>query len=138
MLVYQVVQPFSYQISGDNLNNAIKNFVKYHRDLNLTSIIIADQNRHIEAKFNYMFSEGKNKVQIKRYPYYGPVNMGPPFFQWYETLPGATGIPITPAMPITTTPSFLFSPTIPYTPVPILTDPYIPTIIEFKTVETKD
>ena len=141
MLTFQVVQPFSYAISGDSLNNAIKNFVKINRGLNLTNLIIQDQSRYIDARFKYFFEDGRNKIGINTYPYLGPVTVGPSFMTWYDTLPGASGIPLTPSFPQSEksvikayTPgvstSFLFSPATPYTPVPVLTDPFIPTIIE--------
>lgn len=132
MFVYQVVQPFSYQISGDSLKSAIKSFVKTHRDLNLASIIIADQNKHIEARFKYFLEDGRNKIGINTYPYTQPIVIGPPFYTWYDSLPGATGIPITPSMPASPfSTSFLFN-TLPYTPVPVLTESWTPTVIEFK------
>ncbi len=130
MFVYQVVQPFSYQISGDSLKSAIKSFVKTHRDLNLASIIINDQNQHVEARFKYFLEDGRNKIGINTFPYLGAITNGPPFYTWYDSLPGASGIPLTPSMPTST--SFLFSPSVPYTPVPILTtESWLPTIIEF-------
>ena len=47
MQLYQVVYPFSYSISADSFNNAIKNFAKLHYDMNLNHVIITDQNKHI-------------------------------------------------------------------------------------------
>ena len=55
MLTFQVVQPFSYAITGNSLNNAIKNFVKINRGLNITNLIIQDQSRYIDARFKYFF-----------------------------------------------------------------------------------
>lgn len=140
MFVYQVVQPFQYAITADSFKDAIKNFVKVHRDLNLTNIIIKDQSKYYQANFNYWFEGGKNKVQISTNPYLGAVSLGPSYIQYYESLPGASGIPLTPPFssasplaPVALTPSiFPFSPTAPYTPVAVYTDPFIPTIVEFR------
>ena len=61
MITYQVVQPFYYTISADTVNSAIKNFVKIHHDLNLNSIIIKDQSKHIQANIKYFTEDGRNR-----------------------------------------------------------------------------
>ena len=67
MILYQVVHPFQYSISADTVNEAIKNFVKIHRNLNIANIIITDQKNNYEAKFNYFMEDGRNKVGINHY-----------------------------------------------------------------------
>lgn len=138
MFVYQVVQPFQYAITADSFKDAIKNFAKIHRDLNLANIIVKDQSKYYEARFNYYFEDGRNKIGISTFPFAGPITLGPSYIQYYESLPGTSGIPLTPPMPAGTpvaaiTPGILpFSPVVPYTPVGVYTDPFIPTIVEFR------
>jgi hypothetical protein len=102
MITYQVVQPFYYTLSADTVNSAIKSFVKIHHDLNLNSIIIKDQSRHIQANLKYFSQDGRNRVGINTLPYDGNIIMGPSYanyLQQLNVLPGATGTPLTPIMP---------------------------------------
>lgn len=102
MITYQVVQPFYYTISADTVNSAIKNFVKIHHDLNLNSIIIKDQSKHIQANIKYFTEDGRNRVGINTFPYSGNIVMGPSYanyIQQLQVLPGATGTPLTPIVP---------------------------------------
>ena len=64
MITYQVVQPFFYTLSANTVNEAIKNFVKIHHDLNLNNIIITDQTKNYKANFKYFHQDGRNKVGI--------------------------------------------------------------------------
>tara|TARA_B000000557_G_C20712971_1_gene416731 strand:+ start:467 stop:868 length:402 start_codon:yes stop_codon:yes gene_type:complete len=114
MILYQVVHPFQYSISADTVNEAIKNFVKIHRNLNIANIIITDQKNNYEAKFNYFMEDGRNKVGINHYPYLGPIVLGPTYAAYLDTLPGATGTPLSPIMPAGTT--SIWSSTVPYSP----------------------
>mgnify|MGYP001501309150 CR=1 FL=1 len=137
MITYQVVQPFYYSISADTVNSAIKNFVKIHHDLNLNSIIIKDQSRHIQANLKYFTEDGRNRVGINTFPYTGNIVIGPSYanyIQQLQVLPGATGTPLTPIVP-----SNIWSndyPLAPYTtavvsPVaPISSVGFVPTIID--------
>ena len=126
MILYQVVQPFQYAISADTVNEAIKNFVKIHRNLNLNQIIITDQTNHWEAKMKYFIEDGRNRVGINAYPYMGPMTIGPSYVNWADnTLPGVTGIPLTPPLPAGS--DLIFSPSIPYSPYGITN--FVPTII---------
>ena len=129
MISYQVIQPFLYNISGNTLNEAIKNFVKIHHDLNLQNIIIADQNTHYQANLRYFYEDGRNRVGINTYPYTGPIVFGPTYATYIdEPLPGVTGTPISPLVP---TGSNIWN-----TPVAIssfgITTPYVPTIITYR------
>lgn len=137
MYVYQVVQPFQYAITADSFKDAVKNFVKIHRELNLANIIIKDQNKYVEARFKYWFEDGRNRIGISTFPYSGPITIGPSYINYYESLPGATGVPLSPTMPsgtpVALSPPLLpFSPLAPYTPISVTTDPFIPTIVTFR------
>ena len=102
MISYQVVQPFYYTLTADTVNSAIKSFVKLHHDLNINSIIIKDQSKHIQANLRYFTEDGRNRVGINTYPYSGNVSIGPAYstyIQQLQVLPGATGTPLTPIVP---------------------------------------
>ena len=128
MITYQVVQPFFYTLSADTVNNAIKNFVKVHHDLNLTNIIITDQKNHYKANFKYFLEDGRNRVGINTMPYLGPLSIGPSYATFInDTLPGATGIPITPVVASNTWSNNY--PLVPYASTPIA---YVPSIIDIR------
>lgn len=99
MILYQVVQPFFYEVSANTVNEAIKNFVKIHHNLSLSNIIISDQQAHYQANMKYFMEDGRNRVGINVNPYSGPIIMGPNYTTYVETLPGTTGIPLTPILP---------------------------------------
>jgi len=67
-MIFQVVHPFVMTINGDSLKTAVKNFIKLKHGLNLSKIILADQNRYYEAVFNYYNHSGRSKVGIDYYP----------------------------------------------------------------------
>lgn len=129
MILYQVIQPFTYSISANTLNEAIKNFVKIHHGLNLQNIIIADQTNHYQANFRYFTEDGRNRVGINTYPYSGPVTFGPSYSVFIDQpLPGVTGIPISPRVP--NDPLNTWNNTI--LPVSPYTTPFVPTIINLR------
>ena len=81
MQVYQVVYPFSYSISADSFNNAIKNFAKLHYDMNLNHVIITDQNKHMQARLKNYTEDGRNLIGINVFPYKTPFDRtGLPYF----------------------------------------------------------
>ena len=67
-MIFQVVHPFVMTINGDSLKTAVKNFIKLKHGLNLSKIILADQNRYYEAAFDYYKHNGRNKVGIDYTP----------------------------------------------------------------------
>ena len=131
MILYQVIQPFTYSISADTLNEAIKNFVKIHHGLNLQNIIISDQTNHYQANFRYFTEDGRNRVGINTYPYSGPITIGPAYSVFIDQpLPGVTGIPISPRVP--NDPLNTWNNTLlPLSPYSVGT-PFIPTIINLR------
>lgn len=128
MISYQVVQPFFYPISADTVNEAIKNFVKIHNDINVANLIITDQKNHYQAKFKYFLEDGRNKVGINVNPFHGPIVMGPTYSSYLETLPGATGTPISPIVSAEY-PYQIWNPPHSIVTTPYVTTPFIPTII---------
>jgi hypothetical protein len=69
MYSYQVVYPFLYSISANNFNEAVKNFTKMHRHMNLSNIIVSDQLNHRRFKLKYFRQKNKDKVGFNAYPY---------------------------------------------------------------------
>jgi hypothetical protein len=67
---FQIVYPLFAQISGDNYNEAIKNYIKFTDKLKLNSLIIKDSyaNKHLEAKIRYYTELGMNKIGITTFP----------------------------------------------------------------------
>nr|QFG74387.1 MAG: hypothetical protein [Megaviridae environmental sample] len=66
--IYSRIQPFQTVIDGDTYLKAIKNYVKLNRHLNLSELIISDQNRHWKARMNYKIKDGRNRVGINVVP----------------------------------------------------------------------
>lgn len=67
-MIYNIVSPFRYEISGDSQIDAIKQFIKINYELNINRMIIQDRQRHMQANFNYYKQNGQNKVGIDMYP----------------------------------------------------------------------
>ena len=68
-MIFQIVSPFVTTIEGDSFKEAIKNYVKFNQNLNVTNLIIRDQADHYEARLRYYTENQKNKVGIDVYPY---------------------------------------------------------------------
>ena len=72
MSVFTVVYPFHYTVTADTFNNAIKHFVKAHRDMNINHLIIKDQERHMEARVKKFWKDGRNFLGLNVYPVENP------------------------------------------------------------------
>ena len=72
MSVFTVVYPFHYTVTADTFNNAIKHFVKSHRDMNINHLIIKDQQRHMEARVKKFWKDGRNFLGLNVYPVENP------------------------------------------------------------------
>ena len=72
MSVFTVVYPFHYTVTADTFNNAIKHFVKSHRDMNINHLIIKDQQRHMEARIKKFWKDGRNFLGLNVYPVENP------------------------------------------------------------------
>jgi len=69
-MIYQIVSPVVASIQGDSFKEAIKNYVKFNHNLNITNLIIKDQADHAyEARLRYYTQNERNKVGIDVYPY---------------------------------------------------------------------
>lgn len=68
-MIYQIVHPFSYAISGETMKDAIKNYAKYNYDMNINKLIVTDKINHMKAKINYYNDDNNNKkVKISMKP----------------------------------------------------------------------
>ena len=67
-MVYQIVHPIVMSIDGNSFKTAVKNFSKLNYDLNLNSIIITDQVKHMNANLRYFNDGSKKKVHISMSP----------------------------------------------------------------------
>ena len=67
-MIYNVVSPLVATIDGNSLKDAIKNFIKFNHNLNITEMIIKDQSNNIRANINYYKHDGRNKVGINMFP----------------------------------------------------------------------
>jgi hypothetical protein len=65
---FQVVWPLVQRVDGDSFKSAIKNFVKMNRRLNIEKIIITDQQKHMQATFDYFKYDIRNRVGINFFP----------------------------------------------------------------------
>lgn len=100
-MLFQIVQPFVADIYGDSFKEAIKNYVKFNHNLNITNMIIKDQSNHFEARLRYYQENNKNKVGIDVYPY---TNISYPI--------------VTPAIPIVTPTAPIVRSSVPITVAP--------------------
>jgi hypothetical protein len=68
MNIYQIVSPFTETIYGDSFKEAVKNYLKLNRNLNINHMILSDMNQRVRANFKYFNQDGRNKVGINMYP----------------------------------------------------------------------
>jgi len=67
-MIYNIVSPFKYEISGNSHMDAIKQFIKLNYELNINRMIIQDRQRYMQANVNYYRNNGQKKVGIDMYP----------------------------------------------------------------------
>jgi len=68
MYTYTFYQPIYYVMDAETVKDAIKNYVKFHRNYEITQLMMADQKQRYEAKLKYFKHDGRNKVGINIYP----------------------------------------------------------------------
>ena len=67
-MLYTFLQPVHYVLNADTVNEAIKNYVKFHRFHKINQIMLTDQIKHYKASLKYFKHDGRNKVGINVYP----------------------------------------------------------------------
>ena len=67
---FQVIAPFSMQINADTYIEAVKQAVKFHRDMSINQLIIQDQlsNNRMLANIKYYTDNNKNKFKANLVP----------------------------------------------------------------------
>lgn len=70
---FQIVYPIAMTINADSFKSAVKQYVKMNYDVNIASIILTDQYRHMKASLNYYKEGPKDKVGISLYPTVWPM-----------------------------------------------------------------
>ncbi len=68
MFTYTFFQPVYYVMDANSVKDAIKNYVKFHRNYEITQLMMSDQEKHYKAKMKYFKHDGRNKVGINVYP----------------------------------------------------------------------
>ena len=66
--MYKIVYPVQTSIYGSNFSDAIKNYVKIQNDINLTNIIIQNNNLYRQTYINYIKKNGKQLARINTIP----------------------------------------------------------------------
>jgi len=67
-MLYTFLQPVQYTMNADTVNEAIKNYVKFHRFHNISQIMLKDHEKMYKANLKYFKHDGRNKVGINVYP----------------------------------------------------------------------
>jgi hypothetical protein len=112
-MLFQIVQPIVADIYGDSFKEAIKNYVKFNHNLNITNMIIKDQSNHYQARLRYYTENQKNKVGIDVYPY---TNVSYPIMAAPALM---TTNPLITTKPLITTNPLMAANTIVTSPVPL-------------------
>ena len=87
-MLYTVLHPMYMQLDSPNFNQAIKNYVKMNRDINITNLILQDRmNTMKQANLRYYKKNGKKKANISIMPY----NNVYPYNNPYPPLAGYPG-----------------------------------------------
>jgi hypothetical protein len=105
-MIYQIISPMAYSLNADSFKEAIKNYINFNREMNITQLIIKDQYNHMEARINYYKHDGRNKVGINMYP----INYNQSMLPYVS--PYSPALPLSPLSPLSS----------PYAP-------FIPTVI---------
>jgi hypothetical protein len=66
--MYKIVYPSQTSIYGPNLSDAIKYYVKTQNDINLTNLIIQNNNLYQQIYINYIKQNGKKLAKINSIP----------------------------------------------------------------------
>ena len=68
MFTYTFFKPMYYVMDANTVKDAIKNYVKFHRNYEIGQIMMTDQMKHYKANLKYFKHDGRNKVGINVYP----------------------------------------------------------------------
>ncbi len=65
---FQVISPMLMNLDGSDFTEAVKNFVKLNRHLNINELILTDQIDYMRANIHYYNNGGRNKASIRMRP----------------------------------------------------------------------
>ena len=84
-MLFQIIQPFVADIYGDSFKEAIKQYIKFNYNSDITNMIIKDQQNHYQTRLKYYKENNKKKVSIDISPYvnipYSPIIAGGPIIK---------------------------------------------------------
>jgi len=66
--MYKIVYPYQTSIYGPNFLDTIKHHVKTQNDINLTNLIIQNENLYQQIYINYIKQNGKKLAKINSIP----------------------------------------------------------------------
>lgn len=67
-MFYKVIFPVVQVIDSDSFINAVKIFAKTNRDINISRLIMYDNNKYMSVKLKKFSQDGRNKIGIDMYP----------------------------------------------------------------------
>ena len=65
---FQVISPMLMNVDGSDFNEAVKNFIKLNRHLNINELILTDQINNMRANIRYYNRGGRHKAGIRLQP----------------------------------------------------------------------
>lgn len=70
MSLFTFHYPYTQTISSDDMSEAIKKYLKIHRQASIDRLILSDANKaYKKAMMHYFMQDGRHKVNIKVSPY---------------------------------------------------------------------
>ena len=66
---FRILHPVAMTIDGKNFADAVKNYVKLNRFMNIEQIILADQYKHMRANVRYYDHNNRRKASIQLFPF---------------------------------------------------------------------
>lgn len=91
-MIYNIVHPIVATINGDDLKEAIKNYVKLNHHLNLTNLIIQNQKLKYNADIKYYMENNRRKANISLSSFNHPIglsNLHPSVDPFIQPLPSS-------------------------------------------------
>ena len=74
---FSIVYPYTSMIDADSFKEAIKQYVKINRNININQMILTDRMNHVNAELNYYRQNNVDKVGINMYPISSNYNIYP-------------------------------------------------------------
>jgi len=65
---FQVISPMLMNVDGSDFNEAVKNFIKLNRHMNINELILTDQINNMRANIRYYNKGGRHKAGIRLQP----------------------------------------------------------------------